>query len=284
MAQCIAPTEIKNPHYGIRGTYYMAVPCGKCPNCLADRRADWSLRLQIELKNSTSAHFITLTYNDENLYYNENGVPSINKKHMQDYMKRLRKTTSEKLRYYTVGEYGTKHKRPHYHILLFNYPPNISDNIISTWSNKQASIGHVKVGTVTHASIHYVTKYHVNKTTFPELANPSFVLMSRKPGIGHQYVEQFREYHKDKTSRAHYTDFGGQKRRLPRYLKEKLYTRPQRLLMNIENDKRLEQDENENMEHHDIANPCKNYYEYTEEKKLQTIRQFKEKINKNDTF
>ena len=71
MAQCITPVEIKNPHYGIRGTYYMAVPCGKCPNCLSDRRSDWSLRLQIELSHSTSAHFITLTYSDENLYYND---------------------------------------------------------------------------------------------------------------------------------------------------------------------------------------------------------------------
>lgn len=284
MAQCISPVDIKNPHYGIRGTYYMAVPCGKCPNCLSNRRSDWSLRLQIELQNSTSAFFITLTYSDENIFYNENGVASVNKKHMQDYIKRLRKTTSEKLRYYLVGEYGTKTKRPHYHILLFNYPMDLQDNIINCWSNKQDTIGHVKIGTVTYASIHYVTKYHVNKTSFPELANPSFVTMSRMPGIGHQYVEQFREYHKDKTRRAHFTDLGGVKRRLPRYLKEKLYTKPQRLLMNIENDKRLAQEEIENMEHHFVVNPCKNYYEYKEEKKLQVIRQFKEKINKNDTF
>ena len=54
--------------------------------------------------------------------------------------------------------------------------------------------------------------------------------------------------------------------------------------MNIENDKRLEQQESENMEHHNIVNQGKNYYQYTVEKKLQAVRQFKEKINKNDTF
>ena len=284
MAQCIAPVDIKNPHYGIRGTYYMAVPCGKCANCLSDRRSDWSLRLQIELSHSTSAHFITLTYSDENLYYNENGVPSVSKKEMQNYIKKLRKTTSEKLRYYLVGEYGTKTQRPHYHILLFNYPQDKIQNITHCWNNKHDIIGNTQIGTVSHASIHYVTKYHVNKTAFPELANPSFTLMSRNPGIGAKYVDQFREHHENKTSKAYFTDLGGEKRRLPRYLKEKLYTKPERLLMNLKNDVRQQQEEIENMEHHISKNPNKNYYEYAEEKKLQAIRQFQEKINKNDTF
>ena len=97
-------------------------------------------------------------------------------------------------------------------------------------------------------------------------------------------MEQFRDYHEATTANAHFTDLGGQKRRLPRYLKEKLYTKPQRLLMNIENDNRQQEEEIKDMEHHALYNPCKNYYQYQEEKKLDLLRQFKEKINKNDTF
>lgn len=284
MAQCISLVNIRNPHYPLRGTSYMGVPCGKCPNCLQDRRADWSLRLQIELKHSTSAHFITLTYNDESMYYNEDGQPSVELREMQLYMKKLRKTTKKKLRYYLVGEYGTKTKRPHYHILLFNYPKCKEHHIIDCWSHNNTPKGHVKIGNITAPSIHYVTKYHVNKTSFPEHANKCFVSMSRRPGIGAKYIDEYKDYHKGNLSRAYVTQLGGEKRRLPRYLKDKLYTKIERLKMNVNNDIRIQQKEEEDMQHHSVANPGKNYYQYCEEKKLQAIRQFKEKINKNDTF
>lgn len=282
MAKCIAPIQIVNPKFGIKknSTWYMEVPCGKCPNCLADRRADWSLRLKIELDNSLGAHFITLTYSDENMNYNENGVPSVSKKEMQLYIKRLRKRSINKLRYYAVGEYGTKTKRPHYHILLFNLRKDQEHIITDSWNNK----GFTKVGNVTPASIHYVTKYHVNRTHTPESSDPSFALMSRNPGIGANYVNEMQKYHQDRLDKAYYTDLGGQKRRLPRYLKDKLYNKAQRSILNDLNEKRKEQLEYDKHLNHQINNHCKNYYELEQEEKENVIRQFKEKINKNDLF
>ncbi|MEM3714555.1 MAG: hypothetical protein QXF82_06375, partial [Nitrososphaeria archaeon] len=226
---CIAPVTIQNvkSKFSQKEFRYMDVPCGKCPACLTNRRNDWSLRLAIELENSYGAHFITLTYNNDNipeLVNEETGeiVQTVLKKDLQNYIKRLRKNSNEEnLRYYAVGEYGTKTMRPHYHILLFNLPQNKVDYITTCWNAK----GFCKIGTITPASIHYVTKYHVNKTHFPESANPSFTLMSRKPGIGYHYVDKFKTFHQGNIDRAHITQLGGVKRRLPRYLKDKLYNK-----------------------------------------------------------
>lgn len=93
-------------------------------------------------------------------------------------MKRLRYHAPEKLRYYAIGEYGTNTYRPHYHIILFGLPiQEIHNGIIEKSWNK----GHVYVGQVTRASIHYVTKYHVNKGNYSMYGcEQEFALMSHQ--------------------------------------------------------------------------------------------------------
>lgn len=59
-------------------------------------------------------------------------VPLLYYKDIQNFMKRLRKQLSkidknEKVRYYIVGEYGTKSLRPHFHILLFTNSDSIAN-------------------------------------------------------------------------------------------------------------------------------------------------------------
>lgn len=131
------------------------VPCGKCNFCLEVKRGDWSFRLQQELKVAKSAHFLTLTYATEPLH-------GLDKTHIQLFHKRLRKeqskVTTDKLRYYVVGEYGTKTNRAHYHSILFNLHSDIVPDLDRIWSH-----GHILAGSVTPASIHYVTKYVINR-------------------------------------------------------------------------------------------------------------------------
>ena len=175
------------------------VPCGKCLPCLRKRRADWSFRLEQEFLGSDSALFITLTYDDIHLPYSyrksetikdfETGEtikqhyitqysdkPTLNKKHVQDYIKQLRNAhvkyvteelgvtkkavqkVSKPLRYYLVGEYGSKTHRPHYHVLLFNMDVANLAPIMNKWTK-----GFTQIGSVTNASINYVTKY-MNKS------------------------------------------------------------------------------------------------------------------------
>lgn len=107
----------------------MTVPCGKCPECIAQKRAEWSLRSQLEydwcVRNGGYVYFDTLTYTNDKLpRFRDHAC--FQRKHIQDFLKRLRKRIATELkitqrafRYFYVSEYGHKYKRPHYHILFF---------------------------------------------------------------------------------------------------------------------------------------------------------------------
>jgi len=69
----------------------------------------------LELREHSENLFITLTYSDENLP----AKSSLKKKHLQLFLKKLRKRLKSKIRYFAVGEYGDRKGRPHYHLILF---------------------------------------------------------------------------------------------------------------------------------------------------------------------
>lgn len=216
--RCISPLTLRI------NKQTQTVPCGKCNFCLQNRRADWSFRLGQELKRSTSAFFLTLTYDDANLPL-QDGLPTLNKKHCQLFMKRLRKKSSHKLTYYTVGEYGTNTQRPHYHSILFNLEPNIVRDLSSIWKH-----GHVMAGTVTPASIHYVTKYVINRMTDYPGREPPFSLISKKPAIGSNYLTpQMVKWHKD--ALRDYVQVNGKKGRIPRYLRDRIFRTVEKQLL-----------------------------------------------------
>lgn len=135
----------------------LTVPCGHCNFCLSNRRADWSFRLFQETKVSQSAHFLTLTYDDSTVPVGDDCY-SLCKRDLQLFTKKLRKENGSKLRYYAVGEYGTKTNRPHYHSIMFNLQPRTVEALPNIWN-----LGMVHVGDVNEASIHYVTKYVINR-------------------------------------------------------------------------------------------------------------------------
>lgn len=217
------------------------VPCGACGACRANRRVEWSFRLKEELKNSINAKFVTLTYDEKSLPHSDyTDTGTLVKTDLQKFIKRLRKhqskITSQKIRYYAVGEYGTTTARPHYHILLFNIDNRTSSNIENIWG-----MGHTTISPVNDARLHYTTKYHVNfdkkscilykyidendKKVTVYWKNPEFALMSTRPGIGHQYVARTGKWHTDNENL--YVINNGYKQNLPRYLKNKIFTEDQ---------------------------------------------------------
>lgn len=143
--------------------------------------------MHIENSFSEGSVFLTLTYNDENLPINEFGEPTLVKKDWQDFMKRLRFHFSDlRLRFFSVGEYGSTYGRPHYHAIIFNLPFSKDlDSVISRIWNK----GFVKVGDVNPKSIRYVAGYmeKINPKKYENREN-EFRLMSRKPAIGSQIL------------------------------------------------------------------------------------------------
>lgn len=197
------------------------VPCGRCNYCLQARRAEWSFRLRQELKVSSASHFITLTY--EKTPLTDSGVETLRKKDLQDFIKRLRKLSPDKVRYYAVGEYGTNFERPHYHAVLFNVPRSIlSAHLVTVWGH-----GHVDIRDLNDACIHYVSKFHLNK--FGEQAGgraPPFAVMSRRPGLGSNYVESHKEWHLNDL--RCYTQVNGVMGRLPRFYVDRFFTKEQK--------------------------------------------------------
>lgn len=204
-------------------------PCGRCLSCLQKKRADWSFRLLQEMTIADSAYFITLTYNNENVPRTDSGVPQLQKRDLQLFKKRLRKlnaaVSKSHIRYYSVGEYGTRTFRPHYHSIIFNVHPSVMAQLTSVWK-----LGNVQVGKVNAASIHYVTKYVINRNhSYPSVTKP-FSTMSRRPGIGHVYYEKMRAWHRE-DKRTYVVREGGFKQRLPRYYKDKIFNQFERQLI-----------------------------------------------------
>lgn len=220
--KCIAP-KIIYPHRSVEWIdaheeYALSVPCGKCLACLCSKRAEWAFRLEQEHKYSKCSQFVTLTYDQKH-------VPahgSLCKKHLQDYLKRLRKKDEQsRIRYYAVGEYGTLSGRPHYHLLLFNAE---QENVRSSWKDARSrDIGIVHIGSVNGASVAYVLKYLVQPVDSIEYPmEKPFAVMSRAFGIGARYLsDDMVAWHREDD--RNYCIREGKKIRLPRFFKTKIW-------------------------------------------------------------
>lgn len=154
--------------------------CGQCMPCRISRRRIWTTRILMEMQNYAvdECLFVTLTYDDEHLP----SSGSLQPRDLQLYLKRLRKSVAPKrVRYYAVGEYGERSRRPHYHIILFGVRAVAA--VRESWEE-----GYVHVGSVTEQSAGYVTGYVTNKLSDKRLLAeghvPEFARMSLTPGIG----------------------------------------------------------------------------------------------------
>ena len=195
----------------------IGVPCGKCLICLEARREDWTFRVKNELHHAKSAYFVTLTYEDFALPVTEDGEITLSKRDVQLWMKQLRHKSKNQLRYYLVGEYGTKLERPHYHLILYNLERENLHEIGKTWEK-----GYVKIGTVTDASIHYVTGYIMFPETEDTTRQKPFSLMSRRPPLGHQYLKDNTELHAG--NQQFHVSNNGFAQKMPRFYRRKIFS------------------------------------------------------------
>lgn len=216
----------------------MPLDCGRCPECVAKRQSQWSFRLRKEAEVSISAYFITLTYDTEHVPITRNGYMTLRKEDVQKWLKRLRKISKEKIKYYYVGEYGAERNRPHYHALIFNAE---MEDIEKTWI-----AGSVYYGQVEGASIGYTLKYMCKDKRIPMHRNddriPEFGHMSN--GIGANYLTaDIMYYHTESRTvldRCHCT-IDGKKVSMPRYYKDKIYDQKHKLMLQHEAKKRQQE-------------------------------------------
>ncbi len=227
--QCLSPINLKDKEKG-----RINVPCGICLVCKAKRRNDWSFRLWQEYLTTSSAYFVTMTYDQEALpeaVDTSTGelLPTLDKIHCQLYIKRLRKKQSSyckkhkikepQIRYYLCGEYGEKTKRPHYHMILFNMLPELKEKIHTLWD-----LGHVHIGTCNAKTIAYTTKYVMKEQKSPAYwLQPTFSLMSKNPPLGAMYLEKNTTYHENSQSTL-VRNSSGKNQRLPPFFKRKIFS------------------------------------------------------------
>lgn len=224
---CLTPFYRKEEEYA-----HIPLPCGRCPDCVGRRVSGWSFRLMQEDKRSSRSVFLTLTYNEDFVPMTEKNFMTLDKVHVQLFMKRLRKRCDEKLKYFAVGEYGGKSFRPHYHMILFNAD---IEQCEKSWSLYDYPIGHLHYGDVTGASIGYTLKYMSKPSRIPLHQNddrlPEFSLMSKR--LGDNYLTpRMIKWHKASLADRMYCNIeGGKKISMPRYYKEKIYNEEERMVV-----------------------------------------------------
>lgn len=129
--------------------------------------------------------FVTLTYSDE--FLPEGG--KLEPDDVRDWLKRLRKAIHpRRLRYYMVGEYGEKSRRPHYHGALFGLSQLETRVVEETWVKDGKAIGNVVLRELGPESAAYISGYVTKKLSSKEVSEcggvKEFQRMSLRPGIG----------------------------------------------------------------------------------------------------
>lgn len=223
----------------------LLVPCGQCMGCRVVHKQAWAIRAMHEAFMHDENCFITLTYAPEHLPHDL----SLNHRHVQLFMKRLRKKLGKPLRYLMCGEYGKKRGRPHYHMLLFGHSFSAdrvmvrqpqgarhalyrSQRLLDAWQ-----LGHADFGVGVQAeSAAYVAGYVTKKVSGQAVEEldenglkpyelidgetgeivvrtPEYAKMSRRPGLGAGFYELFG----DEVRRDDFLVINGKRVRVPGY-------------------------------------------------------------------
>lgn len=164
--KCSAPTKITLErkslyHVGtVKGRGIAAVPCGVCHNCRVNQARIWRNRILLEQSVHGNSCFVTLTYSDKHIP----DPPHLKPNHLSKYIKRLRYYVEpHKIRYFGVGEYGSRSFRPHYHIALFGLDYYLNEpSIKKSWLYCDPDIG-IHIGELNQESASYITGYVTKK-------------------------------------------------------------------------------------------------------------------------
>lgn len=255
--------------------YNIPIPCGKCLNCKKNRLNAWSFRLMSELDNAVTAKFVTLTYNTEYIPITKRGFLTLKKKSdknnveidnsLQGFFKRLRyyekgddtisidqftyisrggdpNDFSRRIKYFACGEYGSKRKRPHYHIILFNVKNE--ENIYKGWSEvinintddqEWIPLGSIHIDQVNNNTIDYTLKYMMKESGKYKKGfdgEKEFSVMSK--GIGLNYIEssELRRYYKKNLDKNYLITKKGFKIGMPKRYRDEM-------LSQLEKDKQI---------------------------------------------
>lgn len=200
-------------------------------------------RIYFEMKyQKYPGYFITLTYDEKHVRRIGKRL-SLRFRDVQLFLKRVRKH-KHYAKYICVGEYGGQTKRPHYHMLLWtDCPP---ERLEQFWQQ-----GSIHFGTLSIASAMYTLKYIIQPKQKVEKDLDGRVMIEKtraqfSKGLGLDYLTTaVYDWHTENYDRpVMWSVVDGNKVALPRYYKNKIFTK-----------------------HQMQEEACKNYYKAMKEKR-----------------
>lgn len=212
---------------------YVFYPCGHCEACLRNKRSEKALRAYLESLSHEDKCFLTVTYSDDNLPRNKQGIPTLMKCEHDDFIKRLRSCFSNvRFRVLGSGEYSPT-GRPHFHICLFGLSSDLLISKTSRYHENSHGVvledfscwkkGGCLVAPFDVKTAFYVAKYLVksqrDKLDYEKLdIEPEFIYQSRRPALGKQYALE----HKDRLLKDGFIRCKGVKWKIPRYFMDNI--------------------------------------------------------------
>lgn len=146
----------------------------------------------LEASEHVCSTFLTLTYADDAL------PEKLDYDDIRTFLKRLRRNTPQRVRYFCCGEYGSKTGRPHWHLMLYGVPTLAKGHChIKQWPH-----GGAYVGDVTPKSAAYVARYSLKSGKH---GDRNVVQMSRRPGLGIPRLGAIAEYLATRQKEIDYT-------------------------------------------------------------------------------
>lgn len=183
--------------------------CRKCDECRDARINDWVGRCLAEDRYCTHSHSVTLTYGRDDagnadhiraalLIYSD----------VQKMFKQVRKA-GYKFKYLVAGEYGTRKRRAHWHVLFFWYGSVPEVVLEQNWQWPYWKHGHSQWKDMHFGSARYVAKY-VQKEQGDGEAE-AMIRMSKKPPIGHEWFQWWAREHVEQglVPRSYHYSFEG---------------------------------------------------------------------------
>ena len=208
---CLYPKMIKNPKYlpnkknnnnppeiTDERAKWVPVGCGNCMECRKQKKREWQIRMNEEIKHDRTGKFITLTFSNEELdkLIQETGIQESNAVAtiaVRRFLERWRKKYKKSVKHFLITELGHNGtERIHLHGILFTNEK--TETIQERWK-----YGIIWIGQYTNErTINYIMKY-ITKVDEDHKGFKAVILTST--GIGKQYTEN-----KHKTSKNKYQE------------------------------------------------------------------------------
>lgn len=203
MYHCLDPYPLDRPGDGRKFNAFKnrvdgrAVACGRCENCVKNRKQAWTGKLVAESLTSKSVSFVTLTYAKD-------PEGEFRYQDVQLFLKNLRawawrKHNQTLVRFFAIGENGEEKGRVHWHLVLFfSKPLAVPVPRMNTksefWPHGWANVQNLSDPDSIGRSIRYCSSYAV-KGLDGKGQRPR---CSLKPALGHDWLMG----HAERTAKA----------------------------------------------------------------------------------